>query len=51
MRELKGANELHKPNSVYNTKVVEAIKIAKLSSTLRDYIDLLNGAKAYSDIT
>ena len=45
MREVDGANELHKANTDYNKDVVRALKGAMRANSTKDYIDYLSGTK------
>jgi len=45
MREIEGANIIHKSDSDYNKDVVKMIKAARRARNPRDYIDYLGGVK------
>lgn len=50
MREVEGANQLHKSNTEFNTKIVECIDNAKRAKTLRDLIDIMSGSKHWDNV-
>ncbi len=50
MRDIEGANVIHKANTDYNKYVANAIQFAKQATTERDLIDLLSAAKTIEDL-
>ena len=50
MRELEGVNELHKPNTEYNPRVLRAIKFAHSVKTPKDFSDCLSGIKSLENL-